>query len=144
VLLPAGALELALSGSNPSLHEAMRLQLDTGGAASRVQEIRTILRSLLPTGSYGLEQVARYYACDKRTVQRYLRDQADTTFQALLDDVRFDLVMQYLRDSRMTVTQLAYVAGFTDASNFTRAFRKRFGITPRRWREQCVNGLESS
>jgi hypothetical protein len=42
VLLPAGALELALSGSNPSLHEAMRLQLDTVGAApSRVQEVRT-------------------------------------------------------------------------------------------------------
>jgi AraC-like DNA-binding protein len=77
-------------------------------------------------------------------VQRYLHDQADTTFQALLDDVRFELVTQYLRDSRMTVTQLAYVAGFTDPSNFTRAFRKRFGITPRRWREQCVAGLESS
>lgn len=42
VLLPAGALELAFSGSNPSLHEAMRLQLDTVGAApSRVQEVRT-------------------------------------------------------------------------------------------------------
>jgi AraC-like DNA-binding protein len=77
-------------------------------------------------------------------VQRYLHDQADTTFQALLDDVCFELVTQYLRDSSMTVTQLAYVAGFTDPSNFTRAFRKRFGITPRRWREQCVAGLESS
>lgn len=139
VVLPCGALQLPLSGSNPSLHETMRQQFDAEGPPpSRVQEVRTILRSLLPTGSYGLEFVAKYYACDKRTVQRYLRNEADTTFQALLDDVRFELVEQYLRDSRMTVSQLAYVAGFTDSSNFARAFRQRFGVTPRQWRANAI------
>jgi AraC-like DNA-binding protein len=90
----------------------------------------------LPTADYSLERIAQCYACDKRTLQRYLRDEADTNYQTLLDDVRFDLVQQYLRDSQMPVTQLTYVAGFSDPSNFARAFRKRFGMSPKQWREK--------
>ena len=55
---------------------------------------------------------------------------------SLLDEVRFDMVESYLRDSNMPMTQLAYVAGFTDASNFARAFRQRYGVSPRKWREE--------
>jgi AraC-like DNA-binding protein len=80
--------------------------------------------------------VAGYYSCDKRTLQRYLREESDTTYQVLLDEVRFDMVENYLRDSSMPMTQLAYVAGFTDASNFARAFRQRYGVSPRKWREE--------
>ncbi len=77
---------------------------------------------------------ARILKCTKRTLQRYLREEANTTYQSLLDEVRFDLVQQYLRNSYMPVTQIAYVAGFSDPSNFARAFRKRQGLSPRAWR----------
>lgn len=140
LVLPAGALDVALLHPDPQMHEALRGQISSiapaGEDSSLVQEVRTIIRSLLPTGDYGLERVAQCYACDKRTLQRYLRDEADTTYQVLLDDVRFDVVKQYLSDSQMPMTQLTYLSGFTDPSNFARAFRKRFGMPPKQWREQ--------
>jgi len=139
LVLPAGALDVALLHPDPQMHEALRGQISSiapaGEDFSLVQEVRTIIRSLLPTGDYGLERVARCYACDKRTLQRYLRDEADTSYQVLLDDVRFEVVKQYLSDSQMSMTQLTYLAGFTDPSNFARAFRKRFGMPPKQWRE---------
>jgi AraC-like DNA-binding protein len=143
-LLPPGCLELPLIHPDAQQHEAVRRQIapikNEGEGGSRLQDIRATIRSLLPTGSFSLEQVATYFACDKRTLQRYLRDRADTTYQALLDDVRFGLVQQYLRDSQMPITQLSYLVGFTDPSNFARAFRKHFGISPRQWREQHGSG----
>jgi AraC-like DNA-binding protein len=139
LVLPAGSLDLPLVHPDAQMHEAVRQQISpigTDGEVSLVQEVRAIIHSLLPTGDYSLERIARCYACDKRTLQRYLRDEADTTYQVLLDDVRFDLVQQYLRDSQMPMTQITYVAGFADPSNFARAFRKRFGMPPKQWREQ--------
>jgi AraC-like DNA-binding protein len=146
--LPAGSLDLPLVNSDAQMHEAVRRQISPtiadGEDSSLVQEVQIIIRSLLPTGDSSLERVARCYACDKRTLQRYLRDEANTTYQALLDDVRFDVVQHYLRDSNMPMTQLTYVAGFSNPSNFARAFRKRFSMNPMQWREQYINGRPSS
>jgi AraC-like DNA-binding protein len=148
LILPVGSLDVPLSHPDAQMHEAVREQISaiglTGDEASLIREVRTIIRSLLPTGNYSVERVAKCYACDKRTLQRYLREEADTTYQALLDDVRFELVQHYLRDSHMPMTQLSYVAGFTDPSNFSRAFRKRFGTPPKQWREQHMKSHSSS
>ena len=42
------------------------------------------------------------------------------------------------------MTQLAYVAGYTDTSNFARAFQKRFGMSPRQWRDEHCERKQSS
>ncbi len=148
LVLPAGSLDVPLSHPDAQLHEAVRQQITpiktTGEDVSLVNEVRTIIRSLLPTGDSSLERIAQCYACDKRTLQRYLREEADTTYQTLLDDVRFDLVQLYLRDSNMPMTQLSYVAGFSDPSNFARAFRKRFSMSPKQWRAQHRESPSSS
>jgi AraC-like DNA-binding protein len=34
-------------------------------------------------------------------------------------------------EGRATVTEIAYATGFSDLSYFSRAFRRRFGMTPR-------------
>lgn len=144
LLLPAGCLDFPLLHPDSRMHEAVRQQIspiesDTG-ASPLISEVRTIIRSLLPTGNSSLDRVAKCYSCDKRTLQRHLMEEGDTTYQALLDEVRFDLVQQYLCDSHMPMTQITYAAGFTDPSNFARAFRKRFGVPPRQWREQHKPG----
>jgi len=34
------------------------------------------------------------------------------------------------------VGEIAYGRGFNDAAHFSRAFRERFGCSPREWRQQ--------
>ena len=58
------------------------------GCAVNVWLMCKTIRASLHTGNFSLEQVATYYACDKCTLQRNLHGRADTTYQALLDDVR--------------------------------------------------------
>ena len=143
LLLSPVCLGFPLVHPDPKMHEALRVQISPiDGAetsADLVREISSIIRALLPTGDSSLGRVAKCYACDRRTLQRYLRLEADTTFQVLLDDVRFELVQQYLRDSQMPVTQIAYVVGFSDPSNFTRAFKKRLGVSPQEWRARHLD-----
>ena len=140
----AAVLSQPISRRDSALHDLVQQQIANSGVTSDdlslEQEVRAIIRSLLPTGECTVERVARCFACDKRTLQRYLRKESNTTYQTLLDEVRFDLILHYLRNTSLSMTQLTYVTGFTDPSNFTRAFRKRFGLSPRQWRQE--QGIE--
>ena len=136
---PIDLLDQPVAPTHAALHEMVRSQISAQAAKDRQQdmaeEVRVIIRNLLPTGLCTVERVAGYYSCDKRTLQRYLREENDTSYQELLDDVRFEMVENYLRESNMPITQLACIVGFTDPSNFARAFRQRYSVSPRSWRQ---------
>jgi AraC-like DNA-binding protein len=54
---------------------------------------------------------------------------------------RLEACSRDLLDPRIagrTVGDVAYGRGFSDAAHFSRAFRERFGCTPREWRQQTV------
>jgi AraC-like DNA-binding protein len=69
----------------------------------------------------------------ERTLGRRLQA-SGTTFQRLLDDTRRDFAQQLLRDTRVTVTQVAAALGYDDPTVFTRAFTRWTGRTPSRFR----------
>jgi len=68
-----------------------------------------------------------------RTLIRRLK-RADTSYQAILKEVRKTLSADYLLHSDMSVASIAYRLGYQDPSNFGRAFRHWFGVSPGRYR----------
>ncbi|AUM13709.1 AraC family transcriptional regulator [Ketobacter alkanivorans] len=82
-----------------------------------------------------LDEVAARLHLSSRTFKRRL--QADgTSFQAILDRVRMHQARQMLAESRQSVDAIASALGYSDASNFSRAFRRCEGMTPARFRRQ--------
>ena len=47
-----------------------------------------------------------------------------------------NLAAGYIEQSQLAITEIAYLLGFSDASNFTRAFRRWHGVSPRQYRVQ--------
>lgn len=138
LLFGSGAIDLAIAHADSHTHESVR-RLITGqqvslSVDSLAEQVKMLIRPLLPTGQCTIERIARCFVCDKRTLQRYLRDDLDTTYQQLLDEVRYETACYYLSESSLPVTQLAELAGFSEPTNFARAFRRRFGRSPRDWR----------
>ena len=70
-----------------------------------------------------------------RTLQRKLHDHG-TSHQELLDQMRKDLAMRYLREPEMAICEVAYLLGFSESSALHRAFKRWTGMTPSefRWR----------
>ncbi len=66
-----------------------------------------------------------------RTLRRRLQNEG-TSFQTLLDDVRFSLAKGHLYRGEIAVAELAFVLGFSDTSAFYRAFKRWTGTTPQR------------
>ena len=100
-------------------------------------KVELIVRSLIPHRPCRLDDIARSLNCDKRTLQRHLLAATGRPFRDIYARIRFDMVLEKLSHSRASISEIARLAGFEEASNFSRAFRGRYGISPRQWRSQA-------
>jgi AraC-like DNA-binding protein len=113
----------------PSSRDYERLETDI------VNALRHAIASL-PTGrDWNMHCVAEAVGMRPRTLQRSL-SQADTTFSALVEDVRMSTAMSMLADTSMTVRDIAMQLRYADQANFTRAFRRWTGVSPQEYRRQ--------
>ena len=97
--------------------------------ADRVRD--TIVREL-SSGDPSTEHVAEVLGVSPRTLRRRLKDEA-TSHQQLLDQVRNELACSYLEGGGLSVTEVAFLVGFSDASAFHKAFRRWTGESPGDW-----------
>lgn len=101
--------------------------------------VRQLLRDLLPGGRATIEKVADCMAFNPRTLQRRLAHEG-TSFQRLLDETRQGMARGYLEDPSISMAQMSELLGYADASGFSRAFSRWFGVPPLQWQKRhCPN-----
>ena len=109
--------------------------LNTIPSESVTEELRAALTKLLPEGRCTIAAVAPMVRMSQRTLQRKL-ERENTTFAKVLDDLRHDLGLRYLKEGRVTLAEIAYLLGYSEPSPFHRAFRRWTGSTPQALRKQ--------
>lgn len=122
-----------LSGNAELAAEADRLSERYMAELSQdptVARVRSLLLKAIPSGRFGQDAIARSLNQSTSTLQRRLR-RAGTRYQELLDATRRDLAFEYLERDEYGLADVAFLLGFTDQANFTRAFRRWTGETPR-------------
>ena len=85
-------------------------------------------------GTYHPQQCRRPARADLRSLQRKLHEQ-DTSFKELLSNTQQELALFYIRDSNRSIGEITYLLGFSEPSNFTRAFKRWTGQSPAEYRE---------
>ncbi|MBN9507000.1 MAG: helix-turn-helix domain-containing protein [Altererythrobacter sp.] len=81
-------------------------------------------------------QIAHEFGCSSRTIHKLFEGEAHTVGRAIwerrLERCRHDMIDPSL--ASRSITQIAHHWGFSDSQHFSRAFKARFGITPREYR----------
>jgi AraC-like DNA-binding protein len=103
----------------------------------RLEGIRRKIAEAIKAGNPNLGQVAKTMALSPRTLQRQL-DTCETDFRSLLDDTRKRLALAYLKDSENTLTQIAFLLGYSEVSTFNRSFKRWTGKTPQHYRRRAA------
>jgi len=91
--------------------------------------VENVIAPLLPHGKPRTSDVAGKLHLSPRTLARRLADE-DLSFASVLEEMRRDLAMCYLEDAKLSISQVAWLLGFQEASAFTHAFRRWTGRTP--------------
>ena len=132
--LPAANAELARQNDEVVLEFLARMK-----KGDLPTQVHARLIQLLPSGSCSKEKVARGLGMSVRALHNRLSD-AGISYQRLLDRTRQQLAEQYMRQQNLTVSEVAYLLGFSDGSNFSRAFHRWTGISPTEFRNTIGRG----
>jgi AraC-like DNA-binding protein len=95
--------------------------------------VKTKLIEQLPSGHATQESIAKALNVSPRSLQRKLQDEG-TTYKQLVDDTRRELAAQYVKQSRIPINEITYLLGFSEPSNFARAFKRWTGESPSHYR----------
>lgn len=103
--------------------------------SSFIEQVSQLIETLLMGGHCNIEKVADIFGIHRLTLYRQLQKH-DATFQTLLEDKRQALAKSLLRRDSISVADIADVLGYRASTNFTRAFQRWTGYSPRTWRKQ--------
>ena len=83
---------------------------------------------------FNIQRIASAVDLSPRSLQRRLADHG-TSFTDLVEQTRIETARQLLEQSNARVIDIAMETGYSEATHFTRAFRRVTGLTPRQYRE---------
>jgi AraC-like DNA-binding protein len=136
VRFPAYWLNRPLPDTDPELRRLLRSQIDMLEARfgdDFPNQVRRVLRSALVARHAKADQVAALFSMHSRSLNRHLHA-FGTSFQQLLDEIRYEFARQMLEDSTMELGEIAAALDYAAPGIFTRAFRRWSGATPADWR----------
>lgn len=101
------------------------------GIAAKVRRILLSNPGQFPA----VDVVASQLATSTRTLSRSLQE-IGTSYQRILDEVRKEMAIEYLRNSALPIEEIAALVGYSDPSNFRKAFRRWTSHAPSYYREE--------
>ncbi len=97
-------------------------------------QVRRLLIDLLPSGKVDQELVSSRLNRSTSTLQRQLQVEG-MSYRDVLETTQRSLAETYLRDNKHSHAQIAYLLGFSEQSNFSRAFKRWTSMSPRQYQE---------
>ena len=127
-------LDWSLAQVSPTLsatlhRHAEQLLADLAASRKFSTRVREQVVAALQSGEPSADDMAKRVKTSERTLRRRLQEEG-TTYTDLLSDVRRELALRYLREPSVSLVEIAFLLGFSNASGFHRAFRRWTGMTP--------------
>lgn len=100
---------------------------------------RAALDSAMSAGDSSLETLARSLHMSPRSLQRALRDR-DTSYREMVDSSRQRTAALMLAREDASISEIAFLLGFSEVAAFHRAFRRWTGVSPGEFRKRATRG----
>lgn len=114
------------------LQQCQRQSAELSNRGDVLELIRRHLASHLQE-SRSLDAVARHLHRSSRTLRRHLQ-QHNTSYQQVLDEVRYDKARQLLKDTDLPIYLIAEQLGYSETASFRHAFQRWSGYSPSLYR----------
>jgi AraC-like DNA-binding protein len=136
VRFDAQLLALPTACPDPELFQSLLERIaERQPRATLAGQVEQFLASALPRGVPRIAEVAEQLSMTVRTLQRKL-EQEGWRYAELLDDVRQRLAQALLSREEASVTEVAFLLGFSEPSAFHKAFQRWTGESPGEWRRR--------
>ncbi|WP_152393467.1 response regulator [Paenibacillus guangzhouensis] len=146
-LFGSNQLPIAEITSCPSVHEArqwmtavcLRLmeQIAVGRQTSYkklVEEAKAYMKAHFAESDMSIQRICQHLHISAGYFSNIFKKEAKTTFVNHLLDLRMEAAKEMLRTTDMKAFEIAEQVGYSDANYFSFCFRKKFGLSPKDYR----------
>jgi AraC-like DNA-binding protein len=142
LLFNANVLGVTMPTHDPRLMVAMRHCLEQIGGRPDLRarisdQVRAAVRARLAEGVPSLDDIAAELRLAPSHIQRELHYDG-LTFTGLIEAARRDLALTYLRQRQLSLSEIAFLLGYSELSAFSRAVRRWTGSSPRHVRADLL------
>ena len=109
--------------------------MPAGGSNRHVQKVESFIQARYME-NISVELIAHQMNLDRRYLTRLFKAKTGKTIQEYLIEVRLKQACDYLRQG-FSVNHTASLCGYEDVSNFSRMFKKRYGLSPQHWQNKA-------
>ncbi|MGB8139940.1 MAG: AraC family transcriptional regulator ligand-binding domain-containing protein [Pseudolabrys sp.] len=103
--------------------------------------VENVVATLLPHGEMNFDAVAAKLDMSGRTLSRKLALEGHS-FSGIVNDLRLALARRYLAESDMSISEIAWLLGYSEVANFTHAFHRWTGTNPRSERAKARRSIK--
>ncbi len=143
LVYPRAVLSLPVVGARPSEFERLQRVVVAQLPALRAiwaDRVKRKLRPLMLHGEPTTGAVATLLGVSIRTLSRRLAAEG-TSFQALLDEVRYATACELLAVTDLPIGEIALALSYATHGAFVDAFRRWSGMPPSHWRRTAAAGV---
>lgn len=136
IFFPSRFLSHQLPARDDNAHEMMSEYFTSLHLADKPdfqETVRLMVQKNLVLGRSDIEALTLRMPYKIRTIQRKLKE-LGTSYSEVLNECRFELAENLLSDSDNPLTHIAQRLCFQDLSAFSKAFKKRYGVSASDWK----------
>lgn len=85
-----------------------------------------------------IAELARDVGLGASRLEHLFREQARVSIRDFIRDHRLTSAAEMLVSTHERVSAICFRVGFADVANFNHAFKKRYGVSPREYRQQAI------
>lgn len=100
-----------------------------------INRVYCLLIELIPSGELSEDRVAEKLLMPVHQLRRRLAEK-ETRYLDILENTRKELALHYIANTNIQLGEIAFLLGFSEQTNFTRAFKRWTGKAPGKFRSQ--------
>lgn len=113
----------------------------TGADGELLSRLVSIVKSCMSQESFTIEALASELCTTRGSLNRRIKAITGVTTQQYVLRIRLEHSRILLKeDNRLPISEIAFKCGFEDATSFSRAFRRLYGMSPSMYRNEHSNG----
>ncbi|MGZ5170456.1 MAG: AraC family transcriptional regulator [Burkholderiales bacterium] len=148
LVVERGFGERCVRSADPKLYRVLkqhveRIIRDMPRENDLVGAVRRAIGQSVADGDTALARVAGTLAMSTRTLERRLKENG-VIYRDLVTDTRRRFALEYLKDRNRSLSEVAFLLGYSEVSAFNRAFKRSTGSTPLQYRESATRGSSSA
>lgn len=103
---------------------------------SFISNVNKIVRDNIDNSNFTVEQLAEKLNISRVQLYRKMKAISGINISDFIQNKRLDEAKLLLRDSDLSISEIAYATGFSSPNYFSTSFKNKFGITPKKFRNK--------